>query len=388
MQSLSGELRNQLAAAVKAARRAGEAGARSALVVLAVRDARAHPSLSPDEQDLRRRLRAHGRQLGDRLDAETGVQQVERLVQEVAYEHWHRMLFARFLAENDLLIEPDSGVAVSLTDCEELARERGQDCWTVAGRFAERMLPRIFRSDDSRPRRPPGARDPAGARTAAGVAAGRRLRGARLAGLDLPVLAGRAERGRQQERRQDRRGRAAGGDAALHRALHGAVPAAQHRRRVAGRQGPGRAAGAGREPPRARTSCAGPYGWRRPTATISRTFDSSASRAEDDEEDQPTGPWRPAAGTFAGWPRSAADLRVLDPCCGSGHFLVECLDLLARLRMEEERLAPDYRRGGGAAGQPVRAGDRPALHPDRRVQPRLGRLDVARRRRAIDRCRR
>ena len=31
---------------------------------------------------------------------------------------------------------------------------------------------------------------------------------------------------------------------------------------------------------------------------------------------------------------------MLDPCCGSGHFLVECLDLLARLRMEEERLVP------------------------------------------------
>ena len=32
---------------------------------------------------------------------------------------------------------------------------------------------------------------------------------------------------------------------------------------------------------------------------------------------------------------------MLDPCCGSGHFLVECLDLLVRLRMEEERFAPD-----------------------------------------------
>ena len=148
MQSLPGELRNQLAATVKAARRVGEAGARNALAVLAVGDARPHGSLSPDGQDLRRRLRAHGRQLGDRRDAETGVQQVERLVQEVAYEHWHRMLFARFLAESDLLIEPESGVPVSLTDCEELARERGQDRWTVAGRFAERMLPRIFRSDD------------------------------------------------------------------------------------------------------------------------------------------------------------------------------------------------------------------------------------------------
>ena len=59
-----------------------------------------------------------------------------------------------------------------------------------------------------------------------------------------------------------------------------------------------------------------------------------------DEAEQPTGPWRPAAGSFAGWPRTAAELRVLDPCCGSGHFLVECLDLLVRLRMEEERLAP------------------------------------------------
>ncbi len=151
MQSLPGELRNQLAAVVKAARRTGEAGARSALGVLAVGDARPHPSLSPDEQDLRRRLRAHGRQLGDRLDAENGVQQVARLAHEVAYEHWHRMLFARFLAENDLLIEPDSGVAVSLTECEELARERDQDCWTVAGRFAllgtrepQRWLPHAF----------------------------------------------------------------------------------------------------------------------------------------------------------------------------------------------------------------------------------------------------
>ena len=120
----------------------------NALGMLAVGDARAHPSMSSAEQDLRRRLRAHGRQLGDRRDPDTGMQALDRLVHEVAYEHWHRMLFARFLAENDLLIEPESGVAVSLDDCEELAREQGQDCWTLAGGFAERMLPRIFRSDD------------------------------------------------------------------------------------------------------------------------------------------------------------------------------------------------------------------------------------------------
>ena len=53
---------------------------------------------------------------------------------------------------------------------------------------------------------------------------------------------------------------------------------------------------------------------------------------------EPAGPWRPAAGAFRRWPGKAADLRVLDPCCGSGHFLVEGLELLVRVRMEEEGL--------------------------------------------------
>ena len=63
-----------------AGRPAGPArpGHATALGVLSVADARAYPSLSPDEEDLRRRLRAHGRQLGAPLDAETGVQ-LERL---------------------------------------------------------------------------------------------------------------------------------------------------------------------------------------------------------------------------------------------------------------------------------------------------------------------
>ena len=148
VEGLSPDLRNRLAATIKAARRMGESGARNALDMLAVGAARAHPSMSPAQHDLRRRLRAHGRQLGDGRDAETGEQKTDRLAHEVAYEHWHRMLFARFLAENELLIEPESGVAVSLADCEELAREQGQDRWTLAGRFAELMLPRIFRSDD------------------------------------------------------------------------------------------------------------------------------------------------------------------------------------------------------------------------------------------------
>ena len=60
---------------------------------------------------------------------------------------------------------------------------------------------------------------------------------------------------------------------------------------------------------------------------------------EEDEGDERTGPWRPAADAFPDWPGEAAALRVLDPCCGSGHFLVETFELLVRLRMAEERVS-------------------------------------------------
>ena len=65
--------------------------------------------MSAQERSLRRRLRAHGRQLGDRLDPRSGTQSIDRLVHECAYEHWHGMLFARFLAENNLLIASEWG---------------------------------------------------------------------------------------------------------------------------------------------------------------------------------------------------------------------------------------------------------------------------------------
>jgi hypothetical protein len=48
--------------------------------------------------------------------------------------------------------------------------------------------------------------------------------------------------------------------------------------------------------------------------------------------------WRPAAGTFDGWPKSAAALRALDPCMGSGHFVVALFDRLVALRLAEEKL--------------------------------------------------
>ena len=46
--------------------------------------------------------------------------------------------------------------------------------------------------------------------------------------------------------------------------------------------------------------------------------------------------WHPAAGTFEGWPKTAKDVTLLDPCMGSGHFLVFALPMLAALRAKEE----------------------------------------------------
>ena len=50
--------------------------------------------------------------------------------------------------------------------------------------------------------------------------------------------------------------------------------------------------------------------------------------------------WRPAAGIFPGWPQEAKVITVMDPCCGSGHFLVEAFSILAALRIKEEKLTP------------------------------------------------
>jgi hypothetical protein len=136
---LSSELRSTLERAIVAARDAAEEASRAALGVLSVHADRAPDSFDEEKRRFRVALRAEARQLGG----------FERLVEECAYDQWHRMLFARFLAENDLLIHPEHGVSVTLADCEEIAQSRrGSDLWLIAAEFASAMLPGIFRSDD------------------------------------------------------------------------------------------------------------------------------------------------------------------------------------------------------------------------------------------------
>ena len=68
---------------------------------------------------------------------------------------------------------------------------------------------------------------------------------------------------------------------------------------------------------------------RKPYAPPSRLpgYEFNMLRFVKEGEDAPR--WRPAAGGYPGWPTNAAKLSLLDPCCGSGHFLTEALTILA-----------------------------------------------------------
>ena len=322
------DLRNHLAKTVLKARRTAGAAGRQSLEALAVGRREPHDSMTLSEMALRNRLRAHGRRLGDPFDRVAGTQEIDRLVHKVAYEQWHRMLFARFLAENEVLVEPEAGVPVSLDECEDLARERGEDPWVLAGGFAEKMLPGVFRQDDPvlEVELPPEAR-------------------LKLEGLleSLPravFLAGDSLGWTYQFWQAERKDEVNKSDIKIGADELPAVTQLFTERYMVlflfhNTIGAWRAA-------KVLGGSAGCCGYETEEdlrqavrITAGHGYDFSHLRFVRDE----VGGWRPAAGWFEKWPRTAAELRVLDPCCGSGHFLVEGLELLARLRMDEEGLS-------------------------------------------------
>ncbi len=327
MQPLEKQLRSKLENTVKDARDIAEAGALAALQQLGVGLKEADAHLSEAEKDLRRRLRAHGRQLGD-LRKPDGTQELARLTEEVAYEHWHRMLFARFLAENDLLMypDPDEPVAVSLEECEEMASDEGaRNGWELAAQYASRMLPQIFRPDSPsfELELPPEYQ--------------RKLENL-LAGLAVEVFQASDALGWVyqfwQAKRKDE------------------VNASEVK------------IGA-RELPAVTQLFTEPYmvsflldnslgAW----WAARRLSESDLKAAQTEEElrqkaslpgvpleylrfvkDEESGAWTPAAGTFDGWPEQLTELKTLDPCCGSGHFLVAAFLMLVPMRMEREGLS-------------------------------------------------
>ena len=77
MKTLLLEFRRHLERAVADARDVAEGGARAALEALAVHEPEPYGHMGEEQRVLRRRLRAHARQLGDRRDARTGGQAIE-----------------------------------------------------------------------------------------------------------------------------------------------------------------------------------------------------------------------------------------------------------------------------------------------------------------------
>lgn len=51
------------------------------------------------------------------------------------------------------------------------------------------------------------------------------------------------------------------------------------------------------------------------------------------------GIWSIAAGKYEEWPTEISNIKILDPCCGSGHFLVMVLLMLIPMRMEMESIS-------------------------------------------------
>ena len=306
--ALPREHRRILESTVAQARTQAEDGAAKALNALAVgaKDAPSH--VNNLQKKLRVQLRAHGRALGDAAAAD-GTQATAHLVTEIAYEHWHRMLFARFLAESNLLMHPD-GYPVSLADCKEDAatmKPPARSEWEVAGRYASAMLPNVFRVDS------PVLALELPLETEQALEA-------LLAKLPDTVFKAddslgwsyqfwQAQKKEDVQRQMKQAGTKVGADELpavtqlfteqymVAFQLENALGAWMHSRH-----------------PRTAVPVDMPY------------FRKMADGT-------------PAAGTFPAWPDSLATFTLLDPCLGSGHFLVSAFHYLVPLRCATEKLS-------------------------------------------------
>jgi hypothetical protein len=294
MATLASDLRKSLDKAVVAARDEAESACEAALRALGVPADQAPPGISDEQRALRNALRAKQRQLGGAF---------EQLLGECAYEQWHLMLFARFLSENELLIHP-SGASVTLDEVAELAREEGEsDSWMLAARYAAAMLPGIFKPADPCVRLPLA---PEGRRALEDI----------LAALPSGVFTADDALGWVYQFWQTKRKKEVN---ASERKIGGAdlAPVTQlftehYMVRFL-----------------LENSLGAWWAARHPQSPLLAEWEYL--RFADDRE--------PAAGRFEGWPASAGDVTVMDPCCGSGHFLVAAFEMLRRMREQEECLS-------------------------------------------------
>jgi hypothetical protein len=323
--ALEKALRGKLEKTVEKAREIVEVAVTEALTRLGISESNAPSYLSEAERKLRTRLRAHGRQLGDARSKDSGKQETDLLVNEMAYEHWHRMLFARFLEQSDLLMYVP-GTHVTLDECFELAEEEDdcKDGWELAGRLAQKMLPQIFRSDS-------------------------------------PVFEAKLSINHVNDLEEL--------IAALHKDTFQASDSLgwcyqfwQNKKKKQVNES-GVKIGAKELSPVTQLFTE-PYmvsflldnalgAWWAKRRLTQDDLQTATSEQELRElaaipgvpleylrfvQDEVTKAWSNAAGDFEKWPEHLSELKTLDPCCGSGHFLVAKFLMLVPMRMELEAL--------------------------------------------------
>ena len=332
-QPLDKALRRTLEATVIKARDIAELAANQAINRLGVGDAKPADYLNDEQRKLRTRLRARGRQLGD-IKNDNGRQATHKLVTEVAYEHWHRMLFARFLEQNNLLMY-DEYTSLSLDECNELAQDadtarddlerRCESGWELAGVLASKMLPQIFRIDS-----PVFELEfaPEHQRSLEQL----------VTGLSLETFQAQDSLGWVyqfwQSKRKDEVNKSEvkiGADELspvtqlftepymVSFLLDNALGAWWAGKRLT--ESDWQHASSEQE--------------LRNKATIPGVPLEYLRFVQDEQ----TKLWQPASGTFDAWPDSLSEFKAIDPCCGSGHFLVAIFLMLVPMRMQLENLS-------------------------------------------------
>ncbi|NMY53036.1 N-6 DNA methylase [Pseudomonas sp. WS 5011] len=331
-QPLDKALRRALEATVVKARDIAETAASQALTRLSVGEAKAADYLNDQQRQLRTRLRAHGRQLGDCKQA-NGQQSLNKLITEVAYEHWHRMLFARFLEQNHLLMY-DEHTPLTLAECSELIQDpdtlrdelerRCNSGWELAGVLASKMLPQIFR-------------------------------------IDSPVFA--LEFAPEHQRELEKLVTGLAPDTFQAQDSLGWVYQFWQSKRKEEVNKSEVKIGADELSPVTQLFTE-PYmvsflldnslgAWWAGQRLTDHDWKTAHSEQELREKaaipgvplsylrfvkDEQTQQWQPASGAFDAWPKHLSELKTLDPCCGSGHFLVAAFLMLVPMRMQAEQL--------------------------------------------------
>lgn len=326
MAYLDPALRRILERTIQQARVTAETGAADALRRLGVADPRRPTHLTEEQAQLRVRLRAHARTLGDARSSD-GTQEIERLIEQAAYVQWHRLLFARFLLERRLLRHPEDGGDLTLIDCREEAAALGlADEWAAAARFTALLLPGVFPPDD-----------PVEQISLAPEHA-RALR-QHLLPLDAVMFAADDTLGwtyqywRSQEKAKINASGCKIGAAELPAVTQLFTEPYMVRFLLHNTLGAWWAGRVLERKPELAASASDEEALRETCSPPGYHFDMLRFVRDDDR-------WRPAAGIFPGWPKDAKAVTVLDPCCGSGHFLTEALAILTAMRHAEEGLTP------------------------------------------------